>query len=561
MTFNGVGGTWQLAGAWNVGSSWTVTNGTLDTNGQTVTNLTVLSSNNSNVRTITLGASDITITGTTSITFTTSTNLTFTAGTSTIRCTAPSTFNGGGKTFATVIFSGGGTNTIGNHSNTFGTFTDTGTVNKTGALVFNSGTTQTVTGTFTVTGDSPTNRVLVKSSTVGTAYTINAAVVSLTNVDFQDATGAGAAAPFTGTSIGDCGGNSQVTGTTPVTRYWIGGTGSWSASSEWSASSGGAGNETVPLCHDTANFDANSFSAGSQTVTCDMPRTGKDVNFTGVTNTPALTLGVAGGSAFFGSLTFVSGMTVNGGGNGLNFEGRATTTFATAGLSVGVPVSVSVAGTTLTVTGNADFGQQAWTHNIGTIDFTSTNQSMKSFSTTNSNTRAVVGTGTLTLTATAGGTLWNAVTSTGLTVSSAPTIKFTSTAASIFAGGGKTYRDFWYAPGAGTGGLSITGANTFADFKDDGTVAHTITFPNVTTTVSSFTVSGNSGQLITLQRTGGSGTWTLSDASGNNCRDFLSISNSAATGGAGWYAGTGSTDGGGNTGWTFTACPAGGLLF
>jgi hypothetical protein len=37
--------------------------------------------------------------------------------------------------------------------------------------------------------------------------------------------------------------------------------------------------------------------------------------------------------------------------------------------------------------------------------------------------------------------------------------------------------------------------------------------------------------------------------------DYLSISQSIATGGAAWYAGANSTDGGNNTGWIFSAAP------
>jgi hypothetical protein len=38
----------------------------------------------------------------------------------------------------------------------------------------------------------------------------------------------------------------------------------------------------------------------------------------------------------------------------------------------------------------------------------------------------------------------------------------------------------------------------------------------------------------------------------------MTITNTTATGGASWYAGANSTDGTGNSGWTFSACPGGG---
>jgi hypothetical protein len=50
-----------------------------------------------------------------------------------------------------------------------------------------------ITGTLTLTGNSAINRLLVQSNTLGTARTITAANVSLTNCDFRDITGAGTA--------------------------------------------------------------------------------------------------------------------------------------------------------------------------------------------------------------------------------------------------------------------------------------------------------------------------------------------------------------------------------
>jgi len=136
-------------------------------------------------------------------------------------------------------------------------------------------------------------------------------------------------------------------------------------------------------------------------------------------------------------------------------------------------------------------------------------------------------------------------------------IKLTDTSSTqkTFVGGGKAYNRLWYAPGTGIGTLNITGSNTFNDFKDDGTAAHSILFTAGTTTnVNTFTVSGNPGALITI----GSATAAdhyLNKGSGHVSSDYLSISRSRATRAkpATWFAGTHSTDGGNNTGWVFTA--------
>jgi hypothetical protein len=44
-------------------------------------------------------------------------------------------------------------------------------------------------------------------------------------------------------------------------RYWVGGSGSWSSTTKWSATSGGASGASVPTASDNAIFDANSGTA------------------------------------------------------------------------------------------------------------------------------------------------------------------------------------------------------------------------------------------------------------------------------------------------------------
>lgn len=64
VTFNGVGGNWQLQDALTVASArtTTLTNGTLDLNGKTLTT-GLFASNNSNIRTIAFGSGNITVIG------------------------------------------------------------------------------------------------------------------------------------------------------------------------------------------------------------------------------------------------------------------------------------------------------------------------------------------------------------------------------------------------------------------------------------------------------------------------------------------------------------------
>ena len=89
MTFNGVGGTWQLQDNCTVGSTRTVTltNGTLDLNSKTLS-CGLFSSTNSNTRSIAFGTGNITLTGSNAVIWTTVTSTGFSyTGIPAVNCT------------------------------------------------------------------------------------------------------------------------------------------------------------------------------------------------------------------------------------------------------------------------------------------------------------------------------------------------------------------------------------------------------------------------------------------------------------------------------------------
>jgi len=149
------------------------------------------------------------------------------------------------------------------------------------------------------------------------------------------------------------------------------------------------------------------------------------------------------------------------------------------------------------------------------------------------------------------GTVFNY--SSGAYTAGTSTIKLTDTSSSAktFAGGGQTYGNIWIT-GTGTGDYIISGDNHFVDFKDDNSVAHNLKFTaGSTTTVASWTISGTSGNVITLKSTSDGNSWYLVDSDGGiNNSDYLSIKDSHASGGT-WNAGENCTDVSGNDGWTF----------
>jgi hypothetical protein len=184
----------------------------------------------------------------------------------------------------------------------------------------------------------------------------------------------------------------------------------------------------------------------------------------------------------------------------------------------------------------------------GTLDATDKNVSAATFFSNYSLVREIrFGSGVWTIS----GASWDCTTGTNLTITyTTGSINMTSASAKTFAGGGRSWPTLNQG---GAGALTITGANTFANITNTVQPA-TITFTaNTITTVGAFTVSGTSGNLITINSSTAGTRATLSDASGINSVNFCSIKDINATGGATWSSFTtdGNVDDGNNLGWDF----------
>lgn len=518
--------------------------GTLNTNGQSVTTSGAFNFSGAGTRTLTLGASTITCQSWT--VFNTS-GLTFNANTSTLTLSGSASggaFQGGGRTYNIVTCTSTVDATIGLlGTNTFATLTLTGNGSKASGFFFTGGVTTTVTGTLTLAGISTINRILVSSDVVGAVATLSAATVTTSYSDFQDITAAGAASwnlsAITGNS-GDTGGNTGITFTSPANQHWLN-----ASSSSWST----VGNWTsrIPLPQDDVFMD-KAFGT-SQTVTADMPRLGKSIDWTGATYTTALSFTISISTSNYGSLTLITGMTMSAN-QAYAMRGRSAYTLTTAGVTVaGQGIHIHAPSGTVQFQDDVNFTTGNGINlTSGTLDANNKNVTIP-FYTVNTQvgslTRSILlGSGLWTLTGTVS-PQWNVTSASGLTVTaSTSTIKITDTAngSGGFTGGGLVYNNLWFSRGASTGNLTIVGSNTFADFKDDGTAAHTILFTAAsTTTVATFTVSGTPGNLITITSTT-SGTHTLTKTGGGIVsRDYLNIQHSLAKPGN-WYAGLNSVD-------------------
>lgn len=419
-------------------------------------------------------------------------------------------------------------------------------------LVFNGNL--TCSNLFQCDGYTGINRTFIKSGTLGTARTISAAAISVSNTDFQDITGAGAAtwnlSAITGGS-GDCGGNTNITFTTADDWYWHADTGNVSDYTKWYTATNGGGSQMastlVPLPQDTLHFDASSFDSGSQTITQNMSRIG-GIDFTGATNTPTLTTSTA--ASVFGSITLISGMTLTASTQTYTFAGRGSYTLDSGGKSWNKFIAINLNTGTLTL--KSDFysleGLQVQTGTFSCVDGANNWAiSVLTFSGTN-DAKCIITLGSATHLITGSSSAWTMYTSLTLSANTA-TIKLTGNLSSnfVFTGAGKTYYNIWNAT-TGNYPLVFSGSNTLNDFKID--AGREVNFTDGTdTTVTSLTAIGTSGSPITMHGTGTAG-WKISDTTGTNDCEYLILDYSTAEGGATFNANN-STDGGHNTGWNF----------
>ena len=559
LTINGVGSSYILSAALTA-AYIDLFAGALDTNNYNVT-LTSFYISTSNTKTLTLGSSTITID--TEYSYTNS-GLTLNCGTSTIALSPASgsvTFTGGGVTYYNVTYTAAssGQLTI-SGSNTYNNLTLTGAATPLSGAYILWSRTQTINGTLTITGNSATNRFFVISTLQGSTTTINAAAVSLTNVHFEDVTAAGAAIPFTGTSISGVANISNITVTTPVTRYWVGNGGNWSDTAHWSTSSGGATGASVPLPQDTAIFNASSFSSGSQTVTIDVIFLASNINFTGATNTPTLAINTYTNAYVYENLTLIAAMATSGT-TDLNIRTNSSATITTNNLDLARDVYVMARSGTYTMGSNF---KDTGAGNIlilagGILDANDYTMTLRAFGSDTSDFQGYsktlyMGSGTWSISGT--GTCWDTgnTISGGLTIyaeTSTIDITDTSATAKTLDMGGKTYNN-----------LTITGDNiTIQDSNTFNVLAvNTAGRTNglkitsgTTQTITSMTTNGSAGSLAKLSASTAASAFSLSKSSGIVSVDYMSIQDSTATGGAGWYAGAHSTNVSGNTGWQFEA--------
>jgi hypothetical protein len=571
ITFNGVGGEWTLGSALTVGGSGTsaLSAGTFDTGNYNLTLATgVFQLTGSSAKTLNLGSSTISTSGyTDNSTGTTTIN----AGTSVLNISSTGTVNFNSKTYYDVnLTSASSAPTLSNLS-TFRNLSFTSTTFNFRNLVVSSSGGVTITGTLSISaGASLAKRSFLRSATVGTTVTLTCGAFSGDNVEFRDITIAGAAAPISGTSFGDCKGNSGITFTAPKTVYWnLAAGGLWTATAWALTSIGTPSADNFPLPQDTCIFSTTGLNDGATvTFNADTPPYVGTLDMSArVVAISDIILSISPGSSFpdfgvqiYGNLIFGTGCSFTGTAfrQSFGFYGRTTQLFTSAGITSTAGVLVNAPSTivelqdafTCSKASNDGVAVVRGTFDANDFNVTLTSAAGGVRADSGTATRAIViGSGTWTISGTAPWT----VTTSGMTVTGTGTIALNSASSKTFAGGGVNYSGITLT-NAGAGALVITGSNTFETLSNS-VQPTTFSFTAGTTqTITNWSISGTAGNLVTIQ-SATAASHTLSKSSGTVSADYLSISRSTATGGAGWYAGANSTDGGNNTGWIFTAPP------
>jgi len=557
ININGVGSSYLMSDAMTIGT-FTATNGTFDT-GSFAFTPTVFQSQ-AGTKTMTLGSSAITCSNWTLRT----SGTTVTANTATVTQSASaSTFDfnslaGVNYNGLTLIQSGAATATIGTSSSgavTLATYTRTGTATKTNGLTL--GCNLTCTGTMTINGNSDVNRMWVISDTVGTARTLTAATVSVSNIDLQDITGAGAGswniAACTGLS-GDCQGNSGITFTTPATQTFTSGTKNWSDVTVWTS--------RVPLPQDDVIVNTTTAT----TLTADMPRMGRNIDFTTFNKTLTASAGIS--ASIYGNLTLASGMTWTWSNTTIiSLRGRGSQTITSAGQVWGTGGNFTLnmlapggtytlqdalatysAGTGGSITlSNGTFNTNTFTVTTGVINMSAA--TTRTWNQTNS---------TINLGGTA--TIWNATTTTGLTfTATGSTIVSTVVSATgrTIIGGGLKYGALTYTVAGSTGTLTLTGSSYFSaiNFTDSTNARSLLLTSGTQTTVGTLNATGASGRLISINAVTAGTAAYLDILDTPPTLDWMSIKDIYAGIPYKFYAGANSTDVSGNTNVTFTAKP------
>ena len=357
----------------------------------------------------------------------------------------------------------------------------------------------------------------------------------------------------------------------------MGGTGNWDGSDtdHWSASSGGADGASVPDWESLVKFDDNSFSADSQTVTITASAPIHSIDCLGVTHTPTFA-----GNPFFPlygtTARFVAGMVFDAAPS-VVFYPYADYSNLSCYLTTGGHEFALVQ--VLCGTAEGDDGRLYLQDDVNVVSNGYFHIQYGSLTTNNHAINCGIfyaefyrnlslGSSIITCNYGSGGAFALRAANDYTT----PTIGTISHTGKFVVPLGHVSFQNWTEPVTDTVEIynlewgSVGSAGQTYQLIGD-VIVHDLTLhaettyqfvpDGVTITVNDILGNGGSGTEVVLQA--GSSSFNVVKASGIIAVDYYNITDSLASGGATFYAGSHSIDGGGNTGWIFEDPPSGGL--
>ncbi len=456
-----------------------------------------LTSDTSNTRSILLNGSTVTVGALAAgISFSFGSTLTFDAGTSSIIVTHPdgAISSNVNTIFYNVTFSSSSTGTRTITGNlTFNNLTLTASATGLSKLYLSGN--QTINGTLTCSGSSPTQRAYLFTPTLGTQHTITAAAISADDCDFRDIILAGAAAGAAPTRAGDLGNNSGIVFPAPKTVYWnLAGTQTWNSTGWATTPSGTPAVNNFPLAQDTAVF--TDIGAATSVSTSPIFNLG---SIDASSRTSPLTLDHSSTIEIYGNYSLGPGVTFTG--FGLRFSSFGTQTFTSSGVTLSGGITVNKPAGTIFQLGD-DFSTApssitTFRLNSGIFNTQNYNFTSSSFISDGTATRTItMGSGLWTLNGT--GTIWN-VSATNLTFNKNTANILLSSSSGLsrsFIGGGLVYNKLTIG-GVTTSTTTISGNNTFSELASTNPLSHTVTFSG-NQTVQNWTITGTPGNVVTL---------------------------------------------------------------
>jgi len=443
----------------------------------------------------------------------------------------------------------------------------------TNAWTFVSSSTQTITGagathdfpiTFNLTGTA----TLQSNFTVGPTRTVTLTAGTLNLNNFALSTGLFASTNTNTRTIAfGTSGLIQLTASTAVTY--------WNTSTTTNFAFTGTSNiETVGGGAVLKTINTGAL-AENQALSFALKDTAGTVTFTAGNVVRNFTINSAGGGAgalvnttlnIYGDFTYISG-TVNAGTNAWTFASSSTQNITyTTSTTLDVPWIFNGTGSWVLQSAVGITATRTTTLTNGTLNLNGFTYNTGLFTNAGGTHTLLANGGTLSLNG-SGATVFNLASPGSITFSagtSIGSISMTSSSAKTFVGSNLTYTGFKLNQG-GTGTLTVTGSNTFADISASisSSAASTISFTaGTTTTFNTFTITGTSSFKPTLSSTTAGTRATFVSTLGSNgyitgadyilCRDIAFTPN--AVDGSDylrWYVGSNSTSLNNNVGAMF----------